>query len=51
MSRLYVNGTLRSWMHYLDVREEQGTQLEHRILAGEIRKALEPAFPNILNLV
>ncbi len=50
MSRLYVNGTLRSWMHYLDVREEAGTQLEHRVLAGKIRDVLTPAFPTIFKL-
>lgn len=49
MSRLYVNGTLRSWMHYLDVRDDPGvTQWEHVLLAREIRKELEPAFPNIM---
>ena len=48
MSRLYVNGTLRSWLHYLDVRDDPGvTQWEHVLLAREIRKVLEPAFPNI----
>lgn len=45
MSRLYVNGTLRSWMTYLSVREDPTTQKEHQILAGKIRVALEPAFP------
>ena len=49
MSRLYVNGTLRSWLHYLDVRDDPGvTQWEHVLLAREIRKVLEPAFPNVL---
>lgn len=48
MSRLYVNGTLRSWLHYLDVRDDPGvTQWEHVLLAREIHKALEPAFPTI----
>ena len=51
MSTLYANGTLRSWLHYLDVRDDPGvTQHEHVLLAREIRKALEPAFPIILNL-
>lgn len=49
MSTLYVNGTIRSWLHYLDVRDDEGvTQLEHVMLAREIRKALEPALPTIL---
>ena len=29
MSRMYVNGTLRSWIHYIELRSEHGTQLEH----------------------
>lgn len=48
MSRLYVNGTLRSWLHYLDVRDDPGvTQWEHVLLAREIRKAIAPAFPEV----
>jgi thymidylate synthase (FAD) len=50
MSRLYVNGTLRSWLHYLDVRDDPGvTQWEHVLLAREIRKVLEPSFPEVFN--
>lgn len=46
MSRLYVNGTLRSWLHYLDVRDDPGvTQWEHVLLAREIKRVLLPAFP------
>lgn len=52
MSTLYVNGTLRSWLHYLEVRDDLGvTQKEHVMLAREIRKALEPAFPTVLGMV
>ena len=41
MSSMYVNGTLRSWLHYLDVRDcENVTQWEHVILAREVKKAL-----------
>ncbi len=51
MSRLYVNGTLRSWLHYLDVRDDPGvTQWEHVLLAREIKKVLLPAFPTVFNL-
>ena len=50
MSRMYVNGTLRSWMHYLEIREDSATQLEHMNLAQAIRSALEPAFPSILGV-
>lgn len=49
MSHLFVNGTLRDWYHYLDVRDDPGvTQWEHVVLAREIRKALAPAFPTII---
>lgn len=51
MSRLYVNGTLRSWLHYLEVRDDPGvTQHEHVVLAKAIRDCLAPAFPKIFNL-
>jgi len=51
MSSLYVNGTFRSWLHYLDVRDDPGvTQHEHVMLAREIRKVLEPIMPTILGI-
>lgn len=51
MSRLYVNGTLRSWLHYLDVRDDPGvTQWEHVVMARKIREVLEPAFPTVFGL-
>lgn len=51
MSTLYVNGTLRSWLHYLEVRDDPGvTQHEHVLLAQKIREALTPAFPTILGM-
>lgn len=52
MSTLYVNGTLRSWIHYLEVRDDLGvTQQEHVVLARKIKEALLPAFPTILGMV
>jgi thymidylate synthase (FAD) len=42
-SRMYMNGTLRSWMHYIDIRTDESTQLEHRLIAeqcGEVIKEL-----------
>lgn len=46
MSRMYVNGTLRSWMHYLEVRDTEGvTQHEHVELARLIKEELKKAFP------
>lgn len=51
MSRLYVKGSFRSWLHYLDVRDDPGvTQHEHVMLAREIRKVLEPIMPTILGV-
>jgi thymidylate synthase (FAD) len=52
MSRLYVNGTLRSWLHYLEVRDDPGvTQWEHVLLAREIKSALAPAFPTVFGMM
>jgi thymidylate synthase (FAD) len=51
MSRLYVNGTFRSWLHYIDVRDDVGvTQWEHVLLAREIKKVLEPVMPSMLGI-
>ena len=50
MSTMYVNGTLRSWLHYLEVREDQTTQKEHIELANKCRKVLEPVFPTVLGI-
>lgn len=47
MSRLLVNGTLRSWIHYIQVRTEDGVQKEHMILAKECAKAIALIFPMI----
>lgn len=52
MSRLYVNGTLRSWLHYVEVRTESGvTQQEHVELARMIASVIAEAFPQISNFV
>lgn len=52
MSRLYVNGTLRSWLHYLEVRDDPGvTQWEHVLLARKIKEVLIPAFPTVFGLL
>lgn len=46
-SVLYMNGTLRSWMHYIEVREANGTQLEHVDLAKACKSELATVFPLI----
>jgi thymidylate synthase (FAD) len=47
MSRLYVNGTLRSWVHYVELRSANETQKEHIEVARECAKAIAQAFPLI----
>ena len=45
-SRLYMKGSLRSWIHYLEVRGEgSGTQKEHMLVAAEIAKVIAELFP------
>ena len=45
LSRLYVNGTLRSWIHYIELRGANGTQLEHMELAHAVADAITEIFP------
>ena len=44
-SRMYVNGTLRSWIHYIDVRDGNGTQKEHAEIARECARVIAKIFP------
>jgi len=46
-TKLYMNGTVRSWLHYLDLRCSNGTQLEHKQIADEIKKIFVKEFPHI----
>lgn len=50
-SRLYMAGSLRSWLHYLEVRRGNGTQPEHVAVAEAITEALRPAFPTLLDML
>ena len=50
-SRMYMNGTLRSWVHYIQLRSANGTQKEHQEIAIACAKALEPIFPMIKEYV
>jgi thymidylate synthase (FAD) len=45
VSRLYMNGTLRSWIHFIELRSANGTQKEHRLVAVECAKAIASVFP------
>jgi len=50
-SRLYMNGTLRSWIHYIQLRTTDGTQKEHRMIALECADAIETIFPMVKNII
>jgi thymidylate synthase (FAD) len=41
-----MSGTIRSWIHYINIRTEESTQKEHRDIAIEIKKILMENFPN-----
>lgn len=46
-TRLYMHGTLRSWIHYIEVRATPETQLEHRQIAEQIKQIMYEQFPTI----
>ena len=51
VSRMYMNGTLRSWVHYIQLRSANGTQKEHQDVALACADAIEPIFPMIKEYV
>jgi thymidylate synthase (FAD) len=50
-SKLYANGTIRSWIHYVELRSANGTQKEHMELAREIGCAIHAIFPMIEDFI
>jgi thymidylate synthase (FAD) len=48
-SRMYVNGTIRSWIHYIEIRSHEATQKEHREIAVACAEAISKIFPLINN--
>ena len=50
VSRLYVNGTLRSWIHYIELRTENGTQKEHAEIARACAEVIAKVFPIIKSI-
>ncbi len=48
-SVLYVNGSIRSWIHYLEVRCDKSTQKEHRLIADSCLRELARILPSIVN--
>lgn len=51
MSRMYMNGTLRSWLHYIEVRTDPSTQKEHRDVAEACKSVLSVLCPNIIGMI
>ena len=51
LTRLYVNGTLRSWIHYIELRTDPNTQKEHRDLATKMADKISTVFPLIKHFV
>ena len=49
-SRMYMNGTLRSWIHYIELRSANGTQLEHQLIAKECARVIADVFPMAASL-
>jgi len=50
-SRLYMNGTLRSWIHFIELRSGNGTQIEHQQVVVECARAIAAIFPMATDLV
>ena len=50
-SRVYMNGTLRSWVHFIELRSANGTQKEHQLVALACAKAIAAIFPMATDLV
>lgn len=51
VSRLYMNGTLRSWIHFIELRSANGTQKEHQLVALECAKVIAEVFPLAKDIV
>ena len=51
MSRMYMNGTLRSWVHYIELRSANGTQKEHIEVAKQCAKVIAEIFPLMLDIM
>ena len=48
-TKMYMKGSIRSWIHYCNVRCDPSTQLEHREIAADIQKILIEQFPSVEN--
>ena len=50
-SKLYMNGTLRSWIHYVQLRSAHGTQREHQSIAKQVKDIIASTFPKVFEAV
>ena len=50
MSRMYMKGTLRNWLHYIDVRTDKSTQKEHRLVAEKCKEIIISNYPSISSI-
>ena len=51
MSKMYINGTVRSWLHYIDLRQDNGTQKEHREVALKCKEVIKEYFPTLIEML
>ena len=51
VSKMYMSGTLRSWVHYIEIRTSIETQKEHREVATDCAKEIAKIFPLIINFI
>ena len=51
MSRMYMKGSLRSWIHYCDLRSGNGTQKEHMLIAQSCWNLIANQFPSVVKAV
>ena len=50
-TRLYMSGSIRSWIHYIQIRAGEETQLEHRLIAEDCKRILQEQLPNVYEAV
>ena len=50
-SRIYMSGTVRSWIHYIQVRSDNGTQKEHSAVALECKRVLRGVIPTVIEML
>ena len=51
LSRMYMNGTVRSWLHFISIRCDAATQKEHRLIAEQCKELLVTAYPSLKELI